>query len=97
MKIDGHTVVPIGWVITGLATIFTISTSVTLTVAFWCAAVNFRLQRIEDRLGIPLAVTRGQGNAYAADAKRGNHDDDTERLPDDVRDIFAHKRTKKDK
>lgn len=49
MKIDDKAVVPVGWVFTG----FGIIISTTIFGAFWVATVNFRLERIEDRLGIP--------------------------------------------
>lgn len=49
MKIDGKSVVPVGWVFTGFGVII----SITIIGAFWVAAVDFRLQRIEEKLGIP--------------------------------------------
>jgi hypothetical protein len=48
-KIDEKTLVPIGWVLTGLAAIFFI----VLRGAFWMSSVDGRLQRIEDKLGVP--------------------------------------------
>jgi len=50
MRIDEKAVVPLGWVLGGFATMISISAM----GAFWIATVNFRLQRIEEKLNIPL-------------------------------------------
>ena len=49
IKIDEQSTLPIGWVLSGLA--FTIA--ITITGVFWVSTVNFRLERIEEKLGIP--------------------------------------------
>lgn len=48
-RLDEKTVIPIGWVIAGFMPVVCI----TVTGAFWIAAVDFRLGRIEEKLGIP--------------------------------------------
>lgn len=45
-KIDSSTVVPLGWVLGGLATIV----AGVAAGVFWISTVNFRLQRIEKAL-----------------------------------------------
>lgn len=50
VKIDSSAVVPIGWVLTGMGAVI----SVTIAGVVWISTVNFRLQRIEERLGIPI-------------------------------------------
>jgi hypothetical protein len=49
-QIDEKTVVPIGWVVGG----FTALLSFCVLSVFWIASVNYRLQRIEEKLGIPV-------------------------------------------
>lgn len=53
MKFDGKAFVPVGWVFTAFGTMISIS----VVGAFWVASVNFRLQRIEEKLGIPPLAT----------------------------------------
>lgn len=48
-KIDQRSYVPLIWVITGIAA----CASITITGAFWVSTVDFRLERIEEKLGIP--------------------------------------------
>lgn len=48
-KFDEKTVVPIGWVLSGFISVL----AITVIGAFWVSTVNFRLERIEDKLGIP--------------------------------------------
>lgn len=50
MKITDNSVVPLGWVLSG----FSVMLSITIVGSFWVSAVNFRLQRIEEKLGIPI-------------------------------------------
>ncbi len=50
MKIDERLYIPIGWVISG----FSVIMGALIIGIFWVAAVNFRLQRIEERMGIPV-------------------------------------------
>lgn len=50
VKIDSTAVVPLGWMLTGMGAIIT----GTVTGVFWISTVNFRLQRIEEKLGIPI-------------------------------------------
>lgn len=70
MKIDDKAVVPIGWVLCGMGSVVV----GTITGVFWVATVNFRLQRIEEKLGIPPyhssltledSANAKQGKAYA--------------------------------
>lgn len=49
MKIDEKSVVPLGWVVTGMCT----GIAATVAGVFWVSTVNFRLERIEEKLGIP--------------------------------------------
>jgi hypothetical protein len=74
-RIDEKTVVPIGWVLGG----FTIMVTIAVTGAFWVSAVNFRLSRIEDRLGIPGYQTETgssfDASAWAGPSKESKHVD----------------------
>jgi CTP-dependent riboflavin kinase len=48
-KLDPHTtLVPLGWVLSGFGTIL----AAVIVGTFWISTVNYRLQRIEERLGI---------------------------------------------
>ena len=49
MRIDSRAVVPLGWVVSGIGA----GVSVTIVGVFWVSTVNFRLERIEEKLGIP--------------------------------------------
>ena len=49
MRIDERAVVPIGWVLSGMGAVV----AGTIVGVFWVSAVNFRLERIEEKLGIP--------------------------------------------
>jgi hypothetical protein len=49
MRIDEKSVVPLGWVITGMGA----GIGATIAGVFWVSTVNFRLERIEEKLGIP--------------------------------------------
>ncbi len=74
-KIDERTSVPLMWLLMGLAAVVT----PTIIGSFWVSSVNFRLSRIEEKLGIP---------AYkSAEVK---HDVDTKRLLDPIPDVQAH-------
>ncbi len=73
-KIDGASVVPIGWVVSGFGIVMT----ATILGSFWVAAVNFRLGRIEARLGIPEYKVQGLPQAFSlpsADAEPLTKDD----------------------
>lgn len=48
-KIDEKSVVPLSWFITGLLTVITMTGGGVV----WITTVNFRLERIEEKLGIP--------------------------------------------
>jgi hypothetical protein len=48
MKLDSNAVIPIGWVFTVMAVVGSSAVAGT----FWVASINFRLSRIEHRLGI---------------------------------------------
>lgn len=48
-RIDEKTLLPLSWVLGGFATII----SITMIGAFWVSTVSYRLERIEDKLGIP--------------------------------------------
>jgi hypothetical protein len=73
MKIDGKAFVPVGWVFTAFGTMI----SITIVGAFWVAGVNFRLQRIEEKLGIPPLADTSATSAYASEVLKH---DDPERL-----------------
>lgn len=47
--INSETAIPLGWALAGMCTII----CVVVAGAFWMAAVDFRLSRIEEKLGIP--------------------------------------------
>ncbi len=47
-RIDEKTVVPLGWVLA----LFSTGIATAAAAAFWVSAVNNRLARIEDKLGI---------------------------------------------
>jgi hypothetical protein len=51
MKIDERTLVPVGWVLSGM---FIVIASV-ISATFWISTVNNRLGRIEEKLGIKAA------------------------------------------
>ncbi len=57
-KIDEKTMIPLGWVV-GL---FSTGIGIAVVAAFWVAAVNDRLARIEDKLGI-IPYERGVAHA----------------------------------
>ena len=63
VKIDDRAVVPIGWVFGAFGTMIT----VTIIGAFWVSAVNFRLQRIEEKLGIPPLSASLTGEVLASE------------------------------
>lgn len=65
IKIDEKTVVPIGWVLGGFAVII----MPVIVGAIWVAGVNFRLQRIEQKLGIPVYEAASDGIIVKAFAK----------------------------
>lgn len=48
-KIDEKTVVPLSWLLVG----FAFGLAPVMAATFWVAGVNNRLQRIEQKLGIP--------------------------------------------
>lgn len=48
MKINENTYIPLGWLIVGIASTWTIAAA----GAFWVAGVNHRLARIEKHMGI---------------------------------------------
>lgn len=48
LKIDKHTVVPLGWIMSG----YIIMLSLVITGTFWVAKVGYRLERIERFLNI---------------------------------------------
>jgi len=85
MKIDEKTVMPIGWALAG----FGVMISVTVVGSFWVAAVNFRLQRIEEKLGIPAYraenVIPSVGVEAFAAGKDTPHVDDAKRLLESIR------------
>lgn len=49
MRLDEKSVVPLGWVLSGMSVVI----AGTVVGVFWVSTVNFRLQRIEEKLGIP--------------------------------------------
>lgn len=49
MKLDGEALVPIGWVIGGFSGLI----AIVFMVTSFMNRVTFRLERIEDKLGIP--------------------------------------------
>ena len=53
MKIDEKTVVPLPWLLAG----FMVGLTPVIYATFWISSVNFRLERIEDKLGIPRYQT----------------------------------------
>lgn len=65
MKIDDKTVVPIGWVLAA----FGVSVGTVIAGSFWIASVNFRLERIEEKLDIPAyhSALDSINNAFAGD------------------------------
>lgn len=63
MKIDEKTVVPLGWMIGGLAAVV----GATIVGAFWVFSVDARLGRIEQKLGIEPYVV----DAFIGAAKAG--------------------------
>lgn len=65
MKVDEKTLVPVGWVLGGFVTVITI----VVIGAFWVSAVDYRLSRIEEKLGIP-AYRAGQ-TVLPAEAEAG--------------------------
>lgn len=81
MKLDQNTSVPLGWV----AGAFGFFTSVVVVGTFWVASVNFRLSRIEDRLGIkppPVASLEAIEEARAGE--------ENGKLPRPVQRLSAH-------
>lgn len=66
MKINSETVVPIGWVISGMAAIL----AVTISATFWVSTVNTRLSRIEDKLGIVPYNVSAEEKAFGAEKKK---------------------------
>lgn len=84
MKVE-NMVIPLGWVLTGFAS----TTGVIVVGAVWMAAVNFRLQRIEEKLGIPPLSTTAVPWIVPAIAGEKSHDD-AKRLPESVRKVPAH-------
>lgn len=62
-RINEQTVVPVTWLFLGLGSVI----ASTALGVFWIAAVNYRLQRIEMRLGIPPFQTQMEPvrNAFA--------------------------------
>ena len=52
MKIDDKTVVPIGWVLGGFATLLAIAVTTSIQATLWVSSVDDRLSRIEDHLKI---------------------------------------------
>jgi hypothetical protein len=60
-RIDSTSVIPLGWVVSGLAAMV----SITVLGAFWVSAVNFRLSRIEQALGIPEFHSENVGEKEA--------------------------------
>lgn len=87
MKIDGNSVVPVGWVLSGFAAVM----FVVIIGAFWVSAVDYRLERIEVALGIPplrsdTAVS--PRNAFAMERKPNV---DAKRLPDTLRKLHPNR------
>lgn len=54
MKIDQTTVVPLGWVVSGFASMLT----VTIIGVVWVVKVNYRLERIEQNMHLPTIVKK---------------------------------------
>ena len=69
MRIDEKTVLPIAWVFSGFAAVI----SITAVIAFYVSNLNYRLERIEQKLGIP-AYTSGIPffDAEASEGKPSN-------------------------
>lgn len=89
MKIDGTATVPIGWVLSGLFIVVSSAVSASVLSAFWVASVNFRLQRIEQKLGIPPVL-----NADAEDSAAPGWEDSanaSDRLRDSFSDLQSHR------
>lgn len=86
MRIDDKSVVPLGWVLGGFATMISISAM----GAFWIATVNFRLQRIEEKLNIPLF----QNNAAFLPNEKDGHGRPTEQ-PRVIADLPSNARPEK--
>lgn len=49
MKIDANTNVPLGWMIATLVTV----ASGSVSLAIYASTINARLERIEEKLGLP--------------------------------------------
>lgn len=82
-KIDGKVFVPIGWVLGSFGVVI----STTVMGALWVATVNFRLQRIEEKLGIPQFKAAGPNVVQEAYSKElGNEN----RLSEPVRKLRSH-------
>lgn len=86
MKIDEKAVVPVSWVLSGYAAII----SVTVIGAFWVSSVNYRLERIEEKLGIPQYRSDASQSTDAL-TQRGVHDD-TFRLSRSFPVVQSHQR-----
>lgn len=74
-KLDDRTVVPLTWLVGGFAA----GLAPVIAAVFWIASVNFRLQRIEEKLGIP--PYRSGSLLPGTDAYAEGGKDDAERVP----------------
>ncbi len=95
-RIDEISLVPLGWVLAGFVSLLASSVTGAVVCAFWVSAVNFRLQRIEQRLDIPAYQTTDVGltqNAYGSDSQRKDAHDDAKRLREPARNLQDHGRS----
>lgn len=82
MKIDSDATIPLSWFLTALVAVI----AWTLAGAFWISAVNYRLSRIEDKLGIPKFA-----EAVPPLMEIESHaDDDSKRLRSPVQKLNGH-------
>lgn len=82
-KIDDKTVVPISWVLGGFAAVL----APVIAIAMWVQAVNYRLARIESKLGIAQYQPGLPSEAHASER---NGYDDPRRLPKSLGHLRAH-------
>lgn len=84
MKFDSSSVVPLGWVISGMSVVV----AGTITGVFWISTVNFRLERIEEKLGIPPY------HAVSQTVRMDEINVNAKRLPKHVQLVYANDRPK---
>lgn len=80
MKIDEKSVIPLGWALTGFGIILSGAVSGAVAGAMWVSTVDFRLERIEEKLSIPsfqsnLTIMH---KAVASSLRKDSKNDDVE-------------------